>query len=253
MKISILMTLLRGSSLVSHRNIKTLASLLTAKSIFVPRSNDANQKEIESMSEFINRSSRLFVITGAGVSTESGIRDYRSEGVGLYATSTQRPIEFQDFLKYPLRRQRYWARNFAGWPLFSSFPPNITHEMLADMEHYGNLHWLVTQNVDSLHKKAGSTKLTELHGSGARYVKVFGTKYSRMVHINFFKGCLPQFFLGPFLILSPICNVNYPVDVGHKLNVHKTFIRLSGRLLNALYTFYSRVVPKGQDVEAIML
>ena len=150
--------------------IRSVASSLRQKNMFVPRGSEVSERDIELLGEFINNSSKLFVITGAGISTESGIRDYRSEGVGLYATSDQRPIEFQDFLKKPLRRQRYWARNFAGWPLFSSFLPNVSHEILADMERYGNLHWLVTQNVDSLHKKAGSKKLTELHGTGARCV-----------------------------------------------------------------------------------
>jgi len=146
----------------------TLHQQKNAKHHFVPKSKDVDENDVNLLSDFINQSERLFVITGAGISTESGIRDYRSEGVGLYATSTHRPIQYQDFLKHPLRRKRYWARNFAGWHLFSSFQPNVCHDMLADMENYGNLHWLVTQNVDSLHRKAGSKKLTELHGAGAR-------------------------------------------------------------------------------------
>ena len=99
----------------------------------------------------------------------AGIKDYRSEKVGLYATSSQRPIQYSDFLKNPSKRNRYWARNYLGWSMFSTFQPNNNHHFLSAMEKHGNLHWLVTQNVDSLHLKAGSTRITELHGSAARY------------------------------------------------------------------------------------
>ena len=139
--------------------------------MFVPKSGvvQASEDDLHKLSEFIAKSRRLFVLTGAGVSTESGIRDYRSEGIGLYAISDQRPILHDDFLKKPLRRHRYWARNFAGWPIFSSKKPNNTHLSLAEMERRGKCHWLVTQNVDCLHTKAGSLKVTELHGSSSMY------------------------------------------------------------------------------------
>ena len=138
---------------------------------FVPKSGavQASEKDLCRLHDFIANSERLFVLTGAGVSTESGIRDYRSEGIGLYAISDQRPILHDDFLKKPLRRHRYWARNFAGWPIFSSKMPNKTHLSLAEMERRGKCHWLVTQNVDGLHTKAGSINVTELHGSSSMY------------------------------------------------------------------------------------
>ena len=111
--------------------------------------------------------------TGAGISTESGIPDYRSEGVGLYARSSNRPVQYQDFVKHAYIRQRYWARNYVGWPKFGYFLPNSSHKTLALWEKAGKLHWLVTQNVDALHYKAGSTKVTELHGSAHRFVMMF--------------------------------------------------------------------------------
>ena len=139
---------------------------------FVPRSKEPYLEEIKALSNFINSARRLFVLTGAGVSTESGIRDYRSEGVGQYAITTDRPTQHMDFVKNPVKRKRYWARNFAGWPVFRNFQPNVSHFVLAEMEKYGNVHWLVTQNVDRLHHKAGSRKITELHGTTSRYVFV---------------------------------------------------------------------------------
>ena len=113
----------------------------------------------------------IFVLTGAGVSTESGIPDYRSDGVGLYARSTRRPMSYADFLLKPENRKRYWARSYKGWSYYREYEPNLTHKVLSHMERReGMLHWLVTQNVDCLHTKAGSLKLSELHGSLHRVV-----------------------------------------------------------------------------------
>lgn len=131
----------------------------------VPNHSAMSDSDLEALKYFIEASKRLFVLTGAGISTESGIKDYRSEGVGLYATSSQRPTTYDKFLKSAQVRQRYWARNTTAWPVFSNFTPNLSHKYLASLEHQGKLHWLVTQNVDNLHHKAGSRRLTELHGT----------------------------------------------------------------------------------------
>jgi NAD-dependent deacetylase sirtuin 4 len=132
---------------------------------FVPKSNPATGEDIEKIQEFVLNKKRLFIITGAGLSTESGIPDYRSEGVGLYARSASRPIEHSDFMKHAHKRQSYWARNYVSWPIFSSFEPNQSHHILGDWEKRGKAHYHVTQNVDSLLVKAGCRKLTELHGT----------------------------------------------------------------------------------------
>lgn len=132
---------------------------------FVPRHAPMTDQELLVLDLFLLNSQRLFVLTGAGVSTESGIKDYRSEGVGLFATTSHRPTSIADFLRSVKVRQRYWARNTVAWPMFSAFSPNTSHHFLANLEKSGRLHWLVTQNVDRLHQKAGSRLLTELHGS----------------------------------------------------------------------------------------
>uniref|UniRef100_A0A8D0HKD7 NAD-dependent protein deacylase n=1 Tax=Sphenodon punctatus TaxID=8508 RepID=A0A8D0HKD7_SPHPU len=131
---------------------------------FVPASRPPDPKEVNELQLFISRSQRLLVMTGAGISTESGIPDYRSEGVGLYTRTERRPIQHAEFVRNASARQRYWARNFVGWPQFSSHQPNAAHLALRNWERLGKLHWLVTQNVDALHSKAGSQLLTELHG-----------------------------------------------------------------------------------------
>lgn len=102
--------------------------------------------------------------------TFSGIPDYRSEGVGLYQRSNHKPIQHPDFIKFQDIRKRYWARNFLGWPKFSSIEPNATHHALARMERESRLSHVITQNVDNLHGKAGSKEVTELHGNGFKVI-----------------------------------------------------------------------------------
>ncbi|KAM9622185.1 NAD-dependent protein lipoamidase sirtuin-4, mitochondrial [Trichechus inunguis] len=132
--------------------------------LFVPASSPLDPEKVKELQRFVTLSKRLLVITGAGISTESGIPDYRSERVGLYARTDRRPIQHWDFVRSAAIRQRYWARNFVGWPRFSSHQPNPAHWALSNWERLGKLYWLVTQNVDALHTKAGSRRLTELHG-----------------------------------------------------------------------------------------
>ena len=114
------------------------------------------------LTEFIAAHERIFVITGAGVSTASGIPDYRDRS-GEW--KHQKPMEYRDFVGGNRARQRYWARSFLGWQRFSRARPNPAHHALAELERLGRLVHTVTQNVDGLHQRAGSRQLTELHGS----------------------------------------------------------------------------------------
>ena len=137
--------------------------------LYVPKCESTDKEAVvRKLDDFIARSRHLFVLTGAGISTESGIRDYRSEDVGLYAISDSRPIQYTDFLKTAANRRRYWARNYVGWQEFSTRQPNGGHFALAELEKLGKIHWLVTQNVDALHSKAGSHRVSELHGRSHR-------------------------------------------------------------------------------------
>ncbi|XP_022103732.1 NAD-dependent protein lipoamidase sirtuin-4, mitochondrial-like [Acanthaster planci] len=160
----------------------------------VPESSPVDEAALEKLQDFVSASKRLFVLTGAGISTESGIPDYRSEGVGLYARSDSRPIQYQDFLKSASKRRRYWARNFVGWPKFSSVLPNAAHWALAEWEWAGKVHWLVTQNVDALHTKAQSRRVIELHGCSAWIVCLScGQKTTRDKLQKRMKEMNPQF------------------------------------------------------------
>lgn len=136
-----------------------------ASHAFVPKYRPPKEEELDSLKHFFCNQRRLCVLTGAGISTESGIPDYRSKGVGLYATSDRRPVLYKDFVENERIRRRYWARNYVGWPRFSSFQPNIVHRTLKMLEDAGNVGSVVTQNVDRLHTKAGSQNVIELHGT----------------------------------------------------------------------------------------
>lgn len=133
---------------------------------FIPKHKPPNDDDILRMQEFLLWHNKIVVVTGAGISTESGIPDYRSEGVGLYARSNSRPMKIQDFIKSEDSRKRYWARNYVGWPRFSAFQPSATHYAVRDLElKHNKVTCVVTQNVDRLHSKAGSKKVIEIHGS----------------------------------------------------------------------------------------
>ncbi|XP_037935299.1 NAD-dependent protein deacylase Sirt4-like [Teleopsis dalmanni] len=138
----------------------------SAKQQFVPKHNKVLEEDIKRLENFLLSKPKTLVLTGAGISTESGIPDYRSEGVGLYARTNHKPIQYIEFLKSADVRQRYWARNFVGWTKFSATEPNAVHQTLARFEREERIQGVVTQNVDRLHIKAGSRNVVEIHGSG---------------------------------------------------------------------------------------
>jgi NAD-dependent SIR2 family protein deacetylase len=107
--------------------------------------------ESDALRGFIERYPRLFVLTGAGCSTESGIPDYRDAAGGW---KRAQPVQFRAFMGEPLTRKRYWARSLVGWRRFGRARPNDAHRALAALE----------QNVDRLHQAAGSTNVVDLHG-----------------------------------------------------------------------------------------
>jgi len=111
--------------------------------------------------DFIDAHPRLFVLTGAGISTDSGIPDYRDDQ-GAWKRSP--PMTLQMFMSGPPARARYWARGMIGWRHFAAVQPNVAHRALAAMERAGRIELLLTQNVDGLHERAGSINVVDLHG-----------------------------------------------------------------------------------------
>ena len=113
------------------------------------------------LAAFVEASSRLLLITGAGVSTDSGIPDYRSPQRPAY-----RPLQHHEFVASERVRRRYWARSFVGFRTMQGARPNAAHEALADLERLGRAGaGLITQNVDRLHHRAGHADVLELHGT----------------------------------------------------------------------------------------
>lgn len=109
----------------------------------------------------------MVALTGAGVSTESGIPDYRSPDALARA---RRPIQGPEFVRSAALRQRYWARAVVGWERFRLARPGAAHLAMAQLEERGIVRAVITQNVDRLHQRAGSRRVTELHGALAEVV-----------------------------------------------------------------------------------
>jgi len=120
--------------------------------------------QLSSLADALRPATHIVALTGAGISTESGIPDYRSPN-GLW--SKQVPIYYADFVRNEAVRRRYWARSLNGYSRFREAQPNVGHLALARLEEAGRLHYLITQNVDRLHTKAGSRRVIELHGNNA--------------------------------------------------------------------------------------
>ncbi len=117
--------------------------------------------QCRNLEDFVDRHRRLFVLTGAGCSTGSGIPDYRdAEGQWKRA----QPVTFQAFMGSEKTRRRYWARSLVGWRRIRRARPNDAHRALARLETAGGIELILTQNVDRLHQAAGSGKVIDLHG-----------------------------------------------------------------------------------------
>ncbi|WP_338015459.1 NAD-dependent protein deacetylase [Dyella acidiphila] len=130
-------------------------------SIPAPATSPPAETGSEALKAFIGRHRRLFVLTGAGCSTDSGIPDYR-DADGSWKRA--QPVTYQAFMGEELTRKRYWARSLVGWRRFGHALPNGTHRALVQLEQLGKSQLLLTQNVDGLHQRAGSRQVVDMHG-----------------------------------------------------------------------------------------
>ncbi|MBF5006962.1 NAD-dependent protein deacetylase [Diaphorobacter caeni] len=129
-----------------------------------PESTEAALDALEAgaqLAAFMQRHPGLVVLTGAGVSTASGIPDYR-DLKGQW--KRPQPVTYQAFMGAEHTRQRYWARSLVGWRTFGQARPGAAHLVLAQLEEAGWIDLLITQNVDGLHEAAGSRAVVDLHG-----------------------------------------------------------------------------------------
>jgi len=124
-------------------------------------------EKIEALARLLAAAERPVVFTGAGVSTESGIPDFRGPD-GLWTRF--QPVYYQEFVSDPEARRRYWELKRQEWRAYSRAEPNAAHRALAELERLGRLRALITQNIDGLHQIAGSSpeRVIELHGTARR-------------------------------------------------------------------------------------
>ena len=123
------------------------------------------KNSIRQIATWLAEAQSAVAFTGAGISTESGIPDFRSPG-GVWATST--PVYFDDFLASAEARHEYWRQKSISHADFAAATPNVGHVTLAKWEEDGRLRGVITQNIDGLHEEAGSAKILELHGTARR-------------------------------------------------------------------------------------
>jgi NAD-dependent deacetylase len=118
------------------------------------------------LTRLLREADRILIFTGAGISTASGIPDYRGPK-GLW--KRKQPVYYQEFMSSEEARVEYWQQKLEGWDSFRDAKPNAVHDATVDLERAGKLHMLVTQNIDGLHRRAGTSpeRLVELHGTNA--------------------------------------------------------------------------------------
>jgi NAD-dependent protein deacetylase/lipoamidase len=119
-------------------------------------------ESIDQLLRLLSDAGRIVAFTGAGISTESGIPDFRSPG-GVWATS--QPVYFDQFLRSPEARLEYWRQKSEGHDAIAAAQPNVAHRTIARWEAEGRLPGVITQNIDGLHQLAGSRTVWELHGT----------------------------------------------------------------------------------------
>jgi len=190
---------------------------------------------------------RLAVLTGAGVSTDSGIPDYRGPN------SPQRtPMTFQQFTADEGFRRHYWARNHVGWRHVHRTLPNAGHKALADMEHRGVVHGVITQNVDLLHEAAGSRHVIDLHG---RYDRVVCLSCGTVIARSELAARLDQ--LNPHFVDEVVADVEIAPDADAVIEQTSHFrvadCAVCGGMLKPDIVYFGETVPKERVERAYAL
>ena len=185
---------------------------------------------------------RTAVLTGAGMSTDSGIPDYRGDGA-----PKRSPMTVQQFLAGESFRQRYWAGSYLGWTRFTTAEPNPGHLALAELEAAGRVPGVVTQNVDGLHGRAGSRRVVEVHGSVDRVVCLrCGQLFARSSIADRIEAANAWFVSGTTAALNP----DGDADVGDVSDFAVPDCTVCGGVLKPEVVFFGEFVPRERFVEA---
>jgi len=197
------------------------------------------------------RGRRTLVLSGAGLSTESGIPDYR--GPSSIAGRT-RPIYYREFVGNEVQRARYWARSSVGWPRVSAALPNPGHVAIARMEQAGAVSGVITQNVDRLHQAAGSTKLLELHGALAEVVCLScGAREQRQVLQERILALNPGWADGPFRAAASAPDGDAQIDVPADGSFRVPACLRCGGMLKPDVIFFGENVPRSRVERALLM
>ena len=148
-------------------------------------------KSLEEVTDLLTGSTGWLALTGAGVSSDSGVPTYRNR-FGRW--KRKQPVTHQEFIRSLAYRQRFWARNVVGWRFISQAQPNSAHYAIRDLQKTGAVMGLVTQNVDGLHQLAGSRSVIDLHGRIDRVICLScGHSQSRRSLQSWFESHNPEF------------------------------------------------------------
>jgi NAD-dependent SIR2 family protein deacetylase len=190
-------------------------------------------------------SARIAVLTGAGISTDSGIPDYRGEGAPV-----RTPMTFATFLASEEARRRYWAGSHLGWRTFGAARPNAGHEALVRLELAGRATGIVTQNVDGLHTRAGSRHVVDLHGSMDRVICLTcGQHFARGAVADRLDALNPGFAEPGAVRLAPDGDVE--VDDIRRLVLPECTV--CGGILKPDVVFFGELVPVDRFAAAVSL
>lgn len=191
------------------------------------------------------RGRTVAALTGAGISTDSGIPDYRGEGAPVRS-----PMTFQTFVSDEHARKRYWAGSHLGWRHFSAAQPNAGHRALAELELSGVVNGIVTQNVDGLHLRAGSRHVVDIHGSMDR-VRCLrcGQSYARADIADRMTAANPWLDAPGGIRLNPDGDVD--VDAVEDMVVPDCSV--CGGVLKPDVVFFGEFVPSAKFAEAAAL
>lgn len=188
---------------------------------------------------------RIAVLTGAGVSTDSGIPDYRGNGAPV-----RTPMTVEQFLSSDDARRRYWVGSHLGWRAFASAEPNAGHRALADLEADGVATGVITQNVDGLHVRAGSRRVVELHGTMRRvFCTHCGQVFDRRDLAQRVEADNPWILVPENVLLGPDGDVLPESTAGFVIPE----CTVCGGMLKPDVVFFGEFIPAGKFREAEQL
>lgn len=192
---------------------------------------------------------RVAVLTGAGISTDSGIPDYRSPD-----SPPNNPMTIRQFTSDPLFRRRYWARNHVGWRPMDDTLPNAGHRALAALERAGVVTGVITQNVDLLHTKAGSRIVVNLHGTYARVVCLScGYSMSRATLAGQLEALNPGFTQRAEAVDGPAVAPDADAVVADTASFRYLDCPSCGGMLKPDIVYFGENVPKARVAQAYSL